>query len=155
MMDDKKVSHDGQAPDLTVDPEKGDTVLTTTGLPTVTKEGLTVHPQPTADLLDPLNWSWTKKHTILAIVMFKYIPPHSPKRCLTVYQILHVYLHHDHNRPLLCRAPRVLRNLLRASELDRRYPRPGTRPRSSNMVLAGRHIRPSNYLPDRLHNLSR
>ena len=38
----------------------------------VSKDGLAVHPQPTSDPLDPLNWSKLKKHTILAIVMFKY-----------------------------------------------------------------------------------
>ena len=31
------------------------------------KEG--VHPQPTTDPLDPLNWTALKKHTILGIVM--------------------------------------------------------------------------------------
>ncbi|KAL9024743.1 MAG: hypothetical protein Q9196_006288 [Gyalolechia fulgens] len=36
----------------------------------VVKDGLRVHPQPTADPLDPLNWSALKKHTILAIVMY-------------------------------------------------------------------------------------
>lgn len=36
----------------------------------VVKDGLKVHPQPTADPLDPLNWSTLKKHTILAIVMY-------------------------------------------------------------------------------------
>jgi len=33
---------------------------------------LKLHPQPTSDSLDPLNWSKLQKHTILAIVMFKY-----------------------------------------------------------------------------------
>lgn len=37
-----------------------------------TPDGLKLHPQPTSDPLDPLNWSKLKKHTILAIVMFKY-----------------------------------------------------------------------------------
>ncbi len=37
----------------------------------VTKNGLRLHPQPTADPLDPVNWSSFKKHTILAIVMLK------------------------------------------------------------------------------------
>lgn len=37
----------------------------------VNKNGIRVHPQPTADKLDPLNWPRTQKHTILAIVMFK------------------------------------------------------------------------------------
>ena len=36
----------------------------------VVKDGLAVYPQPTADPLDPLNWSNFKKHTILAIVMY-------------------------------------------------------------------------------------
>ena len=37
----------------------------------VIKNGIKVHPQPTADPLDPLTWSSFKKHTILGIVMFK------------------------------------------------------------------------------------
>lgn len=37
----------------------------------VIRNGIKVHPQPTADPLDPLNWSTFKKHTILGIVMFK------------------------------------------------------------------------------------
>ena len=36
-----------------------------------TPDGLKLHPQPTADALDPLNWSKLRKHTILAIVMLK------------------------------------------------------------------------------------
>lgn len=36
----------------------------------LSKDGLKLHPQPTADPLDPLNWSFAKKHTILAIVMY-------------------------------------------------------------------------------------
>lgn len=38
----------------------------------VTKDGMRMHPQPTTDPLDPLNWSGVRKHSILAIVMFKY-----------------------------------------------------------------------------------
>lgn len=37
----------------------------------VTKNGMRLHPQPTSDPLDPLNWSSFKKHLILAIVMWK------------------------------------------------------------------------------------
>ena len=37
----------------------------------VMKDGVKVHPQPTADPLDPLNWSSWRKNTILGIVMFK------------------------------------------------------------------------------------
>ncbi|KAL4974747.1 major facilitator superfamily domain-containing protein [Aspergillus desertorum] len=36
------------------------------------RNGLRVHPQPTSDPLDPLNWSRLQKHTILGIVMLKY-----------------------------------------------------------------------------------
>lgn len=36
----------------------------------LSKDGVKLHPQPTADPLDPLNWSFAKKHTILAIVMY-------------------------------------------------------------------------------------
>ncbi|KAF3021230.1 hypothetical protein E8E15_005013 [Penicillium rubens] len=38
----------------------------------VNKNGIRLHPQPTADSLDPLNWSSFQKHGILSIVMFKY-----------------------------------------------------------------------------------
>lgn len=38
---------------------------------TVTKDGLKVHPQPTTDPLDPLNWSPWRKSSLLAIVMLK------------------------------------------------------------------------------------
>lgn len=37
----------------------------------VTRDGIRVHPQPTSDPLDPLNWTSFQKHSILAIVMFK------------------------------------------------------------------------------------
>ena len=37
----------------------------------VTKDGLRIHPQPTTDPLDPLNWSPWRKHSILAFVMIK------------------------------------------------------------------------------------
>ena len=36
----------------------------------ISKGGLKSHPQPTADPLDPLNWTSWRKHTILAIVMY-------------------------------------------------------------------------------------
>lgn len=39
----------------------------------VAEDSLKLHPQPTEDPLDPLNWSTTMKHVILAIVMFKYV----------------------------------------------------------------------------------
>ncbi|KAL1863423.1 hypothetical protein Plec18167_000517 [Paecilomyces lecythidis] len=42
--------------------------------PQVTKDGFKLHPQPTGDPLDPLNWSSIRKHTILGIVMFKCVP---------------------------------------------------------------------------------
>lgn len=36
----------------------------------VSRDGVILHPQPTADVLDPLNWSAYKKKSILAIVMY-------------------------------------------------------------------------------------
>lgn len=50
--------------------EKNTSDITTTDA--VEHNGIRVHPQPTADPLDPLNWSRLQKHTILGIVMFKY-----------------------------------------------------------------------------------
>jgi MFS family permease len=38
----------------------------------ITKDGLRLHPQPTSDPLDPLNWTSFQKHGILAIIMFFY-----------------------------------------------------------------------------------
>lgn len=32
-----------------------------------------IHPQPTSDPLDPLNWSAFQKNSILGIVMFKWV----------------------------------------------------------------------------------
>lgn len=40
----------------------------------VDKNGIRLHPQPTSDPLDPLNWSSLQKNGILSIVMFKYVP---------------------------------------------------------------------------------
>jgi hypothetical protein len=37
----------------------------------VDKHGIRLHPQPTSDPLDPLNWSSLQKHGILSIVMLK------------------------------------------------------------------------------------
>lgn len=37
----------------------------------VDKNGIKLHPQPTSDPLDPLNWSNLQKHTILSAVMLK------------------------------------------------------------------------------------
>ena len=53
----------------TVTVEKGDhhLVCDAGGSPNGTK----VHPQPTNDPLDPLNWPKMQKHVILAIVMLK------------------------------------------------------------------------------------
>ncbi|KAF4152129.1 hypothetical protein CNMCM6069_002551 [Aspergillus lentulus] len=42
------------------------------GETTIEQNGIKIHPQPTSDPLDPLNWSRLEKHTILGIVMFKY-----------------------------------------------------------------------------------
>lgn len=39
---------------------------------TFVRDGLAVFPHPTSDPLDPLNWSWGRKHSILAVVCLKY-----------------------------------------------------------------------------------
>ncbi|KAB8200172.1 major facilitator superfamily domain-containing protein [Aspergillus parasiticus] len=38
----------------------------------VERDGVKIHPPPTSDPLDPLNWSRVQKHSILGIVMLKY-----------------------------------------------------------------------------------
>ncbi|OGM48759.1 MFS transporter [Aspergillus bombycis] len=38
----------------------------------VERDGVRLHPPPTSDPLDPLNWSRVQKHSILGIVMLKY-----------------------------------------------------------------------------------
>lgn len=56
--------------------EKADGTITSPLAPAadnvVIRNGIRLHPQPTTDPLDPLNWSRTQKNTILAITMFKY-----------------------------------------------------------------------------------
>ena len=43
------------------------------------KYGFPLFPQPVrGDALDPLNWSFFQKHTILAIVMAMYVHPLPP-----------------------------------------------------------------------------
>ena len=61
------VERDG-FPSNNVDNEKGNVPHVVHHI--VSKDGIVLHPQPTADALDPLNWSSWKKHTILAIVMY-------------------------------------------------------------------------------------
>jgi hypothetical protein len=38
----------------------------------VVRNGMRVHPQPTSDPLDPLNWSTVRKHSILTVVCLLY-----------------------------------------------------------------------------------
>lgn len=38
----------------------------------VRRDSVQTHPQPTSDALDPLNWTSWRKHSILAVVCFKY-----------------------------------------------------------------------------------
>lgn len=60
----------------TPDPTKIDIVTAgntyQVGSATVLRNGLAIFPIPTSDPLDPLNWSFTRKHSILAIVCLKY-----------------------------------------------------------------------------------
>ena len=52
---------------------QSESVSDTNNLP-IEQHGMHMHPTPTTDPLDPLNWTRLQKHTILGIVMFKYIP---------------------------------------------------------------------------------
>lgn len=36
----------------------------------IMKNGVKLHPQPTSDPLDPLNWTSFRKHSVLGIVMY-------------------------------------------------------------------------------------
>lgn len=66
-------THDDPKPDVKASnaSEKGAAAVET-DLAVVLKDGLTLHPQPTSDPLDPLNWTKAKKNTVLAIVMALY-----------------------------------------------------------------------------------
>lgn len=59
-----------------IEPTKPDTASAgdthQVGSATILRDGLAVFPIPTSDPLDPLNWSFTRKHSILAIVCLKY-----------------------------------------------------------------------------------
>jgi hypothetical protein len=78
MSEEKEIykSSQGNGPSTSLDQmhvsiEKGDTHLVCNAGGTT--DGTKVHPQPTTDPLDPLNWSTIQKHVILAIVMFKLV----------------------------------------------------------------------------------
>ncbi|TQB72797.1 hypothetical protein MPDQ_006440 [Monascus purpureus] len=66
----KEVSEKNATPEI--NPPYGTQGQGTVTATTVEKNGIKLHPQPTSDPLDPLNWSRLQKHTILGIVMFKY-----------------------------------------------------------------------------------
>jgi len=91
----------------------------------VMRDGVRLHPQPTSDPLDPLNWSSFQKHSILAIIMLKSVaslqPPALSRLLLTTSQILLVHLpDHNHSRQLSGTAGTV-QYFLFPSELDSRY----------------------------------
>lgn len=62
MEDEKKMSKDLTAGDGGHDAGAGVALV-------VSHNGMKLHPQPTTDPLDPLNWTFVRKHSILAIVM--------------------------------------------------------------------------------------
>ena len=43
--------------------------------PILSRARVKLHPQPTDDPLDPLNWTSFRKHSILIIVMWMYVKP--------------------------------------------------------------------------------
>ncbi|KAK5081879.1 hypothetical protein LTR70_008441 [Exophiala xenobiotica] len=69
-MDEKKADVPSLAPHLgRNEQEKQAQVI---GEGAIVRDGMRVHPQPTSDPLDPLNWSSLRKHSILFIVCFDY-----------------------------------------------------------------------------------
>lgn len=77
-MDKKKHHETGERnsnPDISSGFEKGVQVQLQgkTALNDPQSENPQVFPKPTTDPLDPLNWSGFRKHTILGIVMLKYV----------------------------------------------------------------------------------
>lgn len=69
-MDEKRIDPDNEpTQNEKTNLEKGDLQPTENF---VTRNGFKLHPQPTTDPLDPLNWTSLRKHVILGIVMFKY-----------------------------------------------------------------------------------
>ncbi|PYI04563.1 MFS transporter [Aspergillus sclerotiicarbonarius CBS 121057] len=60
-----------QSESVTVSEKQSESAADANDLP-IEQHGMHVHPTPTADPLDPLNWPHCQKHTILGIVMFKY-----------------------------------------------------------------------------------
>lgn len=69
-MDEKKADAPSLAPHLgRNEQEKQAQVI---GEAAIVRDGMRVHPQPTSDPLDPLNWSSLRKHSILFIVCFDY-----------------------------------------------------------------------------------
>ncbi|KAF1812555.1 MFS transporter [Eremomyces bilateralis CBS 781.70] len=55
-----------------LDLEKHGDIVVGSSIPTIMRDGIRLHPQPTSDPLDPLNWSKWKKGRIVAIVMGLY-----------------------------------------------------------------------------------
>lgn len=68
-MDEKKVTEQDASLGL---PTDGKPEQEKVGLQAIVRDGIQVHPQPTSDPLDPLNWSFLRKHTILGTVALKY-----------------------------------------------------------------------------------
>ncbi|KAF7718494.1 Uncharacterized protein PECH_003698 [Penicillium ucsense] len=78
MADNKELEKTTTAPNVCAPIDQIDSDMVNEGVthiasePGDRSEGAKVHPQPTTDPLDPLNWSKCQKHVILGIVMLKY-----------------------------------------------------------------------------------
>ena len=68
---DEKTPVDAKSPEKIQREGGGDSIIREPYEPAVLEHGIRLHPQPTTDPLDPLNWSSFKKHAILGVVMFK------------------------------------------------------------------------------------
>ncbi|KAJ6119574.1 hypothetical protein N7523_003854 [Penicillium sp. IBT 18751x] len=75
-MNEKQIHKDcqGHSANGTIDfiPTSIESGIQLAGEEAVDRNGIRLHPQPTSDPLDPLNWSSLQKHGILSIVMLNY-----------------------------------------------------------------------------------
>lgn len=69
-MDEKKLEEPGTASGLFNNGQEKQPRFTDDA--SVVHDGMRVHPQPTSDPLDPLNWSTVRKHSVLTIVCLLY-----------------------------------------------------------------------------------
>lgn len=121
--------------------------------------GKRVHPQLAPDRHDPLNWSWLHKHTILGIVMLKYVcllPARKHVRLPIVLElkVLSLHIHHHNDSPVASRDSISVRHQLCPGQLDRGHSRPRSIGRTTHLVFSVRDIWSSDCVYCRRDNCS-